>query len=242
MDKRFFTQQVSVTLALLLLIILLFDFTAIDMWLQDKLYQPATGQWLLDKQDPLLRTLFYDGPKTLLTLMAKVLLVVLIVFRSSTFLENYRSGLAIVLITTVITVALVGGLKSVTNVPCPKDLTHFGADYPYVTFLHRLPVAEALGRVRCFPAGHASGGFALLSLFFLFRRRRNRWIGFGVGMVLGWTFGIYKMLIGDHFLSHTLVTMCLGWLVSLSVAACVYRFAKNEGAGEQGGAANVVTG
>ena len=238
MDKRFFIQQIWGTLILLVVIILFFDFTSIDMWLQDKLYRPELGQWLLDKQDPFLRNLFYDGPKTLLMVLAKVLLLVLIVFRSSAFLERYRSGLAIVLITTVVTVALVGGLKSVTNVPCPKDLSHFGAEYPYVTFLHRLPLAETLGRVRCFPAGHASGGFALLSLFFLFKRRRNRRIGFGTGMVLGWTFGIYKMLIGDHFLSHTLVTMCLAWLVSLTVAASVYRFAGNHHAEDDRALAN----
>lgn len=226
MGRRFFVRQLAFAATCLLIAVVLFDFTSIDMWVQEKLYRPDTGQWLLDKQDPTLRMLFYDGPKSLLTLLAKVTLLVLIVFHRNEILGKYRSGLLIVLVSTLVTVALVGGLKSLTNVPCPKDLSHFGADYPYVTFLHRLPLAEVLPRVRCFPAGHASGGFALLSLFFLFRRRRNQWIGFAVGMALGWTLGIYKMLIGDHFLSHTVVTMCLGWLVSLSVAATVYRFSK----------------
>ncbi|WP_295798810.1 phosphatase PAP2 family protein [uncultured Microbulbifer sp.] len=223
MDKQFFTRQFAIAVACLLLAVVLFDFTSIDLWVQQKLYRPDVGQWILDKQDPTLRMLFYDGPKSLLTLLAKVVLLVLIVFRRNELLGKYRSGLLIVLVSTLVTVALVGVLKSLTNVPCPKDLSLFGADHPYVTFLHRLPLVDTLPRVRCFPAGHASGGFALLSLFFLFRRRRNQWIGFAVGMTLGWILGIYKMLIGDHFLSHTVVTMCLGWLVSLSVAACVYR-------------------
>jgi len=233
MDKPFFIRQLGLAAVGLLIVIVLFDVTNIDMWVQNKLYQFGPGQWLLDKHDETLKLFFYDGPKKLLTLLAKIVLLVLIVFRRNERLENYRTGLAIVLISTIVTVALVGGLKSLTNVPCPKDLSHFGGHYPYVTLLHRLPFAEHLDRVRCFPAGHASGGFALVSLFFLFRRRRNQWIGFGVGMTLGWTFGLYKMLIGDHFLSHTLATMCIAWLVSLLVAACVYRFSGNRVADEE---------
>ena len=228
MDKRFLIQQSLLAIGCLLFVVLLFDFTNIDMWVQNKLYQFGAGQWMLDKHDETLKLFFYDGPKKLLTVLAKIILLVLIVFRRNSFVEKYGQGLLIVLVSTIITVALVGGLKSLTNVPCPKDLSHFGGDYPYVTFLHRIPLAEHLDRVRCFPAGHASGGFALLSLFFLFRRRRNQWIGLGVGMACGWTFGIYKMLIGDHFLSHTLVTMCLAWLVSVLVAACVYRLSRDK--------------
>lgn len=222
-DKRFLYQQALLSIACLIFVVVLFDITDIDMWVQDRLYQFGSGHWLLDKHNETLRLLFYDGPKQLLALLAKMVPLVLIVFHRSVRLAVYRRGLIIVLISLVLTVVLVGGLKSLTNVPCPKDLSHFGGDFPYVTFLHPDSRAEHLGRVRCFPAGHASGGFALLSLFFLFRRRRNQWIGFGVGMLLGWTFGIYKMLIGDHFLSHTLVSMCLAWLVAVGVAACVYR-------------------
>lgn len=231
MDNRFLTRQAMLAIGLLLFFVGLFAVTDLDMLVQDHLYRFGPGQWLLDKHDPILKMFFYDGPKKVLTILAKVVLLILIVFRRSDFVEKYGQGLTIVLISTLVTVALVGGLKSITNVPCPKDLSHFGGDYPYVTFLHRNPIADHMDRVRCFPAGHASGGFALVSLFFLFRRRRNRWIGFGVGMALGWTLGLYKMLIGDHFLSHTLASMCLAWLVSVAVAACVFRLSKKEESG-----------
>ena len=56
-------------------------------------------------------------------------------------------------------------------------------------------------------------------------------MGFGCGVILGWTFGVYKMLIGDHFLSHTLVSMCLAWLVSLMVAASIYLLRNSAGGG-----------
>jgi membrane-associated PAP2 superfamily phosphatase len=40
-------------------------------------------------------------------------------------------------------------------------------------------------------------------------------------MALAWSMGTYKMLIGDHFLSHTIVTMLLSWLIILMVAKFV---------------------
>jgi membrane-associated PAP2 superfamily phosphatase len=222
MDKRFYYRQATLAMAGLLIVIALFAVTDIDLWVQDWLYRPASGLWLLDKHDATLRLLFYDGPKALLGLLVKLALLVLLVFPRSARVQPYRQGLAIVLISTLVTVSLVGSLKTLTNVPCPKNLSHFGGDFPYITLLHRVPFIAQHKPARCFPAGHASGGFALLSLFFLFRRQRNRWIGLGIGMTLGWVFGIYKMLIGDHFLSHTLVTMCLAWLVAVCVAACVH--------------------
>ncbi|SFV54930.1 PAP2 family protein [hydrothermal vent metagenome] len=46
-------------------------------------------------------------------------------------------------------------------------------------------------------------------------------IGFFTGMIIGWSMGLYKMMIGDHFLSHTLITMVLAWLIILIIAKIV---------------------
>jgi len=71
--------------------------------------------------------------------------------------------------------------------------------------------------ISCWPAGHASGGFALLSLFFLFKTKKNRYIALIGALTVGWSMGVYKMLIGDHFLSHTILTMILAWLIVLVI-------------------------
>ncbi|HBY85604.1 MAG TPA: PAP2 family protein, partial [Colwellia sp.] len=39
----------------------------------------------------------------------------------------------------------------------------------------------------------------------------------------GWVMGGYKMAIGDHFLSHTLTTMTLSWLIICLITAIVFR-------------------
>jgi len=117
---------------------------------------------------------------------------------------------------------MVSGLKGITNVPCPKNIVHYGGNHPYVTVLKKYPQYFRQGKkMRCYPAGHASGGFALLSLFFLFKKRKNKIIAFLSVMTLGWSIGIYKMLIGDHFLSHTVVTMWLAWLIILIISSDV---------------------
>jgi len=60
-------------------------------------------------------------------------------------------------------------------------------------------------------------GFSFMTLYFLFKTRRNKNIALGFGIILGSLTGTYKMLIGDHFLSHTLVTMLGAWLVILFI-------------------------
>lgn len=77
---------------------------------------------------------------------------------------------------------------------------------------------------RCFPAGHASGGFALIMLYFAVPNARWRWMGLAAGLAAGWLMGGYQMLRGEHFLSHTVTTMLLAWLVDLLIILVVERF------------------
>ena len=118
---------------------------------------------------------------------------------------------------------IIGTLKANTNVPCPCDFMHFGGEYPYIRALDSMP-QEIVKKFKCYPAGHASGGFALMSLFFLFKEKKNSFIAFGVAMIIGWSMGIYKMLIGHHYLSHTLITMILAWLLILVIYKITKRY------------------
>jgi membrane-associated PAP2 superfamily phosphatase len=40
-------------------------------------------------------------------------------------------------------------------------------------------------------------------------------------LTIGWGTGGYKMLIGDHFLSHTIVTMLIAWLLILTITTII---------------------
>ena len=45
------------------------------------------------------------------------------------------------------------------------------------------------------------------------RSRLGRWAGLSLALGLGWWMGGYQMLKGAHYLSHTVVTMLLAWIV-----------------------------
>ncbi len=101
-------------------------------------------------------------------------------------------------------------LKQLSPYHCPWDLLEFGGHAPYVPLLAALPAGVTAGK--CFPAGHASGGFVLMALYFVYAGERPRlalaWL-WG-GLVLGLLMGVGQQLRGAHFLSHTLWS---GWVV-----------------------------
>jgi membrane-associated PAP2 superfamily phosphatase len=41
----------------------------------------------------------------------------------------------------------------------------------------------------------------------------TRWMGLAFGLAAGWIVGLYQMLKGVHYLSHTIVTMFLVWMI-----------------------------
>jgi membrane-associated PAP2 superfamily phosphatase len=104
-------------------------------------------------------------------------------------------------------------MKSRSDIYCPWAITRYGGEAPYIHFFDSLPPGMPPDCGKCFPAGHASGGFALIGLYYLFDRPRNRWLGLLFGMTCGWTMGLYQMFKGAHFLSHTIVTMLIAAVI-----------------------------
>jgi len=217
-------RQIIVTSLLLVAVILLFGITDIDLWVQNLFYNYDTHKWILDWHAQPYKFIFYDGVKKLLILIALLFLLTLIFFWKKPFLQGYKRGMLILILSAIFVPAIVSGLKKETNMPCPKDEIQYGGLYPRTAVWDSYSKEFTLKhkRTKCWPAGHASGGFALFSLFFLFKKRRNKFIGLGIGFVTGWSMGLYKMLIGDHFFSHTVITMILAWLIILIIAKSVY--------------------
>jgi membrane-associated PAP2 superfamily phosphatase len=105
----------------------------------------------------------------------------------------------------------------------PRALKVYGAVPPNAwEHLLLFDAKPALYPSNAFPAGHASGGFALLSLAFAWGTSSARRRGVLIGCVYGGTMGLYQIARGEHFLSHTLATAVLAWLI----AACLARWLK----------------
>lgn len=222
-------KYIIFTALLLVGSILFFGLSHLDVTLQDLLYHKLTGQWFLSKTAEPYHFIFYSGAKKLLIIIAVILLALLVFFRKDKRVLVYKKGLYIVILSAIFVPVITGGLKKQTNMPCPKHEIHYGGEYPRTAVWESYEAPyDTLKSIRCWPAGHASGGFALMSLFFLFRTRRNKNIALMTALSIGWSMGIYKMLIGDHFFSHTFITMVLAWLIILIVEKFVSRFTQSE--------------
>jgi membrane-associated PAP2 superfamily phosphatase len=214
---KFFTN-IWFAIGLLILSILIFEFTSIDLIIQNQFYDFSSLEWALDKKAFVPKLIFYDGIKKLYIALAILILTLLLFFKQKTTISKHKKGLLVVLLALILVPLLIGFLKAVTNIPCPKDIQSYGGIAPYVTLFMSYPDSFIQVKAfKCYPAGHASGGFALMSLFFLFHSIRAKIIGLLIGLTLGWLTGGYKMLIGDHFFSHTLISMLIAWIVILLI-------------------------
>ncbi|MGB5867744.1 MAG: phosphatase PAP2 family protein [Arcobacteraceae bacterium] len=223
-------RDIYITLGVLIVTIIFFGISDIDKIIQNNFYNFDTHLWILDSAEEPYRFIFYDGIKKLLILFAVFLVFTMVVFRKSSIVKEYRSGILIVILACIFIPSSVGALKKYTNMPCPKAEKIYGGLYPE-TKVWETYIEESYKKdtSKCWPAGHASGGFALLSLFFLFKSRKNKILALIVACTIGWSMGIYKMLIGDHFFSHTVITMILAWLIILILVFFIRNRSKNNG-------------
>lgn len=214
--------QISLALGALITVFALFELTDTDLALQDHLFDFSSGRWPVDKHDPALKLIFYNGPKVLLGVYGLCLAAVIwLSYRRERFIQWRRPALFL-LLSLAIVPTILSGSKNLTNVYCPSEITRYGGDKPYVRVLEGYPegfVQE--GRGKCFPAGHSSGGFALMAWAFVPARASRKWLGLMGGLVAGWTMGGYQMLKGAHYLSHTVVSMMGAMLIILLLARLV---------------------
>jgi len=213
---RTLLPSIIVTCAVFLLI----EFTGIDLWVQDHFYDFQAHTWLVDDDSPIPKFLFYTGSKALIWIFG-ILLIAAASFHG-TFLSKFphlifpRRDLWIVIATLATAPALVAFGKATTNTFTPAQIRRYGGEQPYVKVIERYPQDDKPAkRGRGFPAGHASGGFALLSLAGLAATRRGRAFAIAIGLAVGSAMAIYQMLKGAHYLSHTLVTAGVCWIVFL---------------------------
>lgn len=192
-------------------VVALFELTLLDASVQELFFDRAAGQWLVDKENQLLRAIFYTGPKVVLVGLgiAAFAAVLWVGIRRRRLLR----GVLVLALSLALIPLAVGQLKRVTNVHCPDDLVPYGGPVPFSSLLEPYPEGSITWPGRCYPAGHASGGFALFGTVALARNRRQRHLGVALGLGAGWIMALYQMAKGAHFLSHGLATMLFAWLM-----------------------------
>lgn len=216
------TENIALTSIILLASVILFEYSNIDIFIQDHFYNLESKQWILDRDNRIAKLVFYDGIKIVLIMVILFMMTGLLFFRKTELIQTYRKGLLILVLSAILVPSSVASLKSITNIPCPKNIDRYGGNYPHVTLLKKYPEGfDQQQNMKCYPAAHASGGFGFLALIFLFNSRRNKFIAAFLVLSISWSMGTYKMLIGDHFLSHTVVSMILAWLEILIIVKAI---------------------
>jgi len=203
------TKLIGLGIIGLITVLAIENFTNIDIALQNLCFNAGKRQWLINPElHKKLTYIFYDGLKIVMIFCAVFCLGNLLISIKQKNLRRYNHFSLIMLLSFIIIPSLIAGAKAFTNVYCPYQLNIYNGLYPFVRVLENYPADFIQTKVgRCFPAGHATAGFAFLGLFYAFHQYKYRLIGLGIGLSLGWIAGIYQMLRGQHFLSHTLFSM-----------------------------------
>lgn len=188
-----------------------------DTAVQDLLFDFASRSWCVDSHAALPRALFYRGPKLVFGALALLLAARLAVRRPLADPAPTRREAAYLLACLALVPAAAGALKHSTAVPCPWQVDRYGGELEHRTVFSP-PPAPGRGVGHCFPAAHASGGFALLAFAHVGRDARRRRRAVLLALAVGCALGGYQMLRGAHYLSHTVFTMLLAWLLVSALA------------------------
>jgi membrane-associated PAP2 superfamily phosphatase len=214
MNTKKIHRNLVVTTILLLLSTALFELTDIDLVVQDRFFDFNTATWLIDADNQILRGIFYSGSKKIIIALGVAAILCLGFSLKTKRFQSRRKGLLIFVLALIVVPFLVARAKQITNMYCPDQIRRYDGVYPYVKLFEQYPQGFHPKRCgKCFPAGHASGGFALMALYFTFKKRRSKLAGISIGMAMGWIMGLYQMLKGAHYLSHTVTTMLLAWII-----------------------------
>jgi lipid A 4'-phosphatase len=208
-------RLLGIQLAVLVIITIIIVAFDLDRKTASLFYRDGSG-WFLAKK-PLWVWLYQFGtiPGLMMTLVA---LIVWLAGQYVKPLEPFRRPCMIVALTSIIAAGLLVNIvfKQHWGRPRPDQTIEFGGRWNYRDVISiGIP-----GKGESFPCGHCAMGYAFLSL--LAFKRQNKYIAYGgasVGIVLGVTLSVARVVQGAHFVSDTLWS--LGLVTVVATALCM---------------------
>jgi membrane-associated PAP2 superfamily phosphatase len=201
---------------------LLFEATGLDRAASDVFYERTTRRWI--GQDAWwANELLHDGGKWLVVLFAAGCLLAFALSFRIRALEGGRAASLYLALCVGVGTGLVGAAKELTDRHCPRAMNIYDGPVPYTRLFEGTPAGYPRGR--CFPAGHASGAFSLVGLYFVARARRSPRAGWWLApaVLLGAAFALAQQARGAHFLSHNLWAAVVCWYAALGLSAAFGR-------------------
>ena len=212
--KQFYRRQYFFLALSAVFLWLLFDYTSLDLWLSTPYYNFQKHIWPHAKNS--IASSFYYHSKTILYIYAGLLIALYLLSLKKRTLFKYRRSFLFLILCTALVPLEIASLKAVFLKSRPEQVFEFGGSMPHVhlfQFLWNEPDATN------WPGGHASGGAALLSLYFPLRQKSRPWsyvalwIGLFYWFMMSWT----QVMRGQHFMSHNLWTLWFAWLTILLI-------------------------
>ncbi len=212
---NFWRNHLYIPLFVFMFIAAAFELGKVDIWIADRIYAWEGSTWAL-KNAWITNTIIHQLGKKLSLLVAVIILTALILSYMSQYFRQHRRELVYLLLAAGGSSALISGLKSISHVSCAWDFFRYGGALEYTSVYTQI---RNLSGGNCFPAGHASGGYAWLAFYFLglYKQSNWRWIGLGAALIVGLIFGFSQQLRGAHFITHDLWTLAICWFFSLFI-------------------------
>lgn len=211
---------ILLNLLLIVLALVAINYSEMDLLLQKWLFDFEKKSWLIDKDEPNGKFIFYQLPKILFGALLAFCLAAIKIAKNKNRVLLVFLGLALIPL-------IAGNLKKYTNIYCPNNLEIYDGDKPYIKIFEPYPVNFVqTKKAQCFPAGHAVTGFALLILFFALPTKRQRILAFFGASSLGWILGFYQMAKGAHFFGDTLVAYLICFFFAGLITRIFLKFLK----------------
>ena len=209
----FWRDHFFVPIGVLLMLFFVDEALGLDRRLASALYAWEGHQWVFQKTFWAEKVL-HEGGRRFSTVAWLCALSAWIVSRFKPRLAAWRRPLGYLTLSVLTATLVVSVIKAHSHMDCPWDIVGFGGDRAYVPLY--LPRPASMPHASCFPAGHSSGGYAWMALYFCFLMVRPawRWRGLAAGIVVGLVFGITQQLRGAHFLSHDIATIAICWSIA----------------------------
>lgn len=211
--NKFLSAHFLYPLIALIVFSILITVGDIDRRVADFFYHLQENSWAW-KNRWLAETFFHKGGRAVSLLLVLVVLVLLIAAHTNRVLGAHKKPLWYLLLATVGGSLFVSTCKSLLAVSCPWEFERYGGHLFYVGVVEQLFLRNGEG---CFPAGHASAGYAWISCYFfgLYYQSKWRWAGLAIPIFIGLALGFAQQIRGAHFISHDLWTLALCWFFSL---------------------------
>ena len=203
----------------------IFQKTDIDLKIQNNFYNFVDKSWIIDRNEPIKKFIFYQLPKILLgiAIISSLVISIIAFIKKKNKFYHKRYDILLIFIGLSLIPLIAGNVKKFTNIYCPNQLEIYGSNKPYVKIFDHYPnYFKSEKKGQCFPAGHVITAFTLYIFCFILKNRIYQIYIFFAVTILGWILGFYQILKGAHFVSDTILAMLLSLLLAQLIARIYY--------------------